>query len=1153
MEKKGEGTSAIVLLALIQNFLASGAVEVQPSSNPAIVGDTVTLSLSPSVTLKSGSWAVGESLIIIWTERQQVVLPSYSDRASIEVLTGALTLNSVTLADSGVYVVQSNDPKLSANTSITVLEPISNITLKTNQTDLMEFNSSAVITCSVSSGSSLSFLWLNGSSEVTASERVQLTDGNSTLTVVNVTRYDHGPFRCCVFNPISNGTSDPVNLTISYGPDSMALTVNGQNTTYFLVGSNLTMICSAQSNPPALLQWTFSGESVNTTGPLLELYSISEDQSGPYSCLAFNNHTNMRSNITSHVMITNHVCSQRIYASENPLPVGSNVTLSSQVNVTLGVWMFDNNVIVWIMQGVVTITEEWRDRVTFSSANSSLTIRSLQVGDSGVYTLQLVNSYRAKLILSVQVPISNVTLMAKATQLVEYNDTAVLVCSVSSGSFPSYVWLKNNSVLTAGGEVQLSNGNATLSIVNVTHYDKGPFMCNVSNGVSYEISPPVYLNISYGPSNTTMMIMPMAPKYMYRTGSDITLSCSAMSSPSAMITWMVDGVYLNKYGPKIQLNNATKNESGNYKCVFYNNVTSRFSSASTMLWILDPLHSAEVNSTGPAILHNPFTLHCEVTGPVERIQWWKDSWLISPDNTTLFEMDNKTLILNPLQHSDNGDYMCQAFNSVSNITSSPYKVAVKYGPEMLNIIGPAAAKTGSSVTFTCRALSYPPSLYTWSFSGNQVANTSEYVTPPLTKEMSGLYTCTAYNEMTGQNKTANTTLTVVDPIEDVQVESPMSPPKEGYPYMLTCNVTGPADHVYWLKDDMELYEDNRTVFNMYNSTVTINALNRNDTGYYKCTAVNAVGSMTSPTYKLLVNFGPDTPVIYGPRFGEMGQNTTFSCSAMSVPPSQFSWWFNGTEVANTSVFTNGPLSLNMSGEYTCMAYNYVTEKNSTNSKMFTVIEAIESVMIKSSTVPIKDQSFTLICEVAGPYEMIYWMKNNMHLNMNTATYPDMHNHTGNNTLHFTSLTMYDDGTYQCVAINQAGRHESPQYTLLVNYGPLNVIITGPGSEKPGQNVSLKCSADSRPDCEFSWFLNSTTSDPKAIGPVITFHATKEKAGLYICKARNAVTDITEYQRTTFTVIGPLSLSGHASVIHFPSQGSLTVMGLIALFVPVLFN
>lgn len=94
-------------------------------------------------------------------------------------------------------------------------ETISNVTVRVNQTNPTEFHSSAAMTCSVSSGSFLSFLWMNGSSEVTASDRVQLTDGGSILTIFNLTRYDQGAFRCHVFNPVSNGTSDPVSLIIS--------------------------------------------------------------------------------------------------------------------------------------------------------------------------------------------------------------------------------------------------------------------------------------------------------------------------------------------------------------------------------------------------------------------------------------------------------------------------------------------------------------------------------------------------------------------------------------------------------------------------------------------------------------------------------------------------------------------------------------------------------------------------------------------------------------------------------------------------------------------------------------------------------------------------------------------------------------------------
>lgn len=72
----------------------------------------------------------------------------------------------------------------------------------------------------------------------------------------------------------------------------------------------------------------------------------------------------------------------------------------------------------------------------------------------------------------------------------------------------------------------------------------------------------------------------------YRTGDNITLNCSADSKPAARIWWMVNGMNLNKTGPHLQLQNVTESNSGDYTCMFHNNVTSRLTHKSKTIKIL---------------------------------------------------------------------------------------------------------------------------------------------------------------------------------------------------------------------------------------------------------------------------------------------------------------------------------------------------------------------------------------------------------------------------------------------------------------------------------------------------------------------------------------------------------------------------------------
>ncbi|XP_053349996.1 carcinoembryonic antigen-related cell adhesion molecule 1 [Clarias gariepinus] len=649
------------------------------------------------------------------------------------------------------------------------------------------------------------------------------------------------------------------------------------------------------------------------------------------------------------------VTSVSLIPSANPLAVGENVTitLNPQMNITVGSWLLGGNILVTFYPGGIAVNDSYRGRISLNTSTSQISLYSVQVSDSGLLVLQaFIPTVNAQLQLSVQEKITNVSLTVSNTNLVEFNDSVTFTCT-ASGTPLVYTWYNGSSEVTAA-KAQLINNGGGLVINNVTRYDTGPFHCSVANNISSEASSSIYLNVSYGPSNLTMTVLPNRVQYI--SGSNITLSCSCDSVPSALIQWSYDGISLNTISPTLQLSNISQNQTGDYACIAYNNVTLRYDTVTRTLNITDPLSAVPIVTLGePPIYNNSFALTCDITGPVDSVYWIKDGVHLFPDRTHSLSNQNKTLTFNQLSLSDDGKYQCAASNSVSNVTSIAYILIVNYGPWSPAISGPAIAEVGSNVTLNCSAFSQPASQYSWFFQGSRVAEGAVYQAYSLSLNSSGEYVCLAQNNITGGNSSATWNLTVIVGISSVVVTPSTLIPVASKDMQLFCNVTGIFKSIHWLKDSQPL--NTTTTISMNDTTVDFHPLQITDDGSYQCVATNIFRAHHSQPFSLIVNYGPVDVTITANN----NINIVLLCNAKSQPPSVYQWLFNNIVIKEDATLVL-PLMTPVGNTYTCVAKNPLT--NNTLSKSYVLPD-------RSAAAPLQTNVLlTTLCALVLPALML---------------------------------------------------------------------------------------------------------------------------------------------------------------------------------------
>ncbi|XP_042775954.1 carcinoembryonic antigen-related cell adhesion molecule 16 isoform X3 [Panthera leo] len=288
-------------LFLSAAFLSAGAeISITPEPAQPAEGDNVTLTVHGlSGEVLAYNWYAGPTLSLTYLVASYIVStgdetpgPAHTGREAVRP-DGGLDIRGALPGHSGTYILQTLNRQLQTDVGyghVQVYEILAQPVVTANNTALVERRDTLRLACSSPSPAEVRWFF-NGEALPIAIRLGQSPDGR-VLTRHGVRREEAGAYQCEVWNPVSVSRSEPVNLTVYYGPERVAILQDSTTRTGCTIkldfNTSLTLWCVSQSCPEPEYVWAFNGRALKNGQDHLNITSMTAAQEGTYTCIAKN-------------------------------------------------------------------------------------------------------------------------------------------------------------------------------------------------------------------------------------------------------------------------------------------------------------------------------------------------------------------------------------------------------------------------------------------------------------------------------------------------------------------------------------------------------------------------------------------------------------------------------------------------------------------------------------------------------------------------------------------------------------------------------------------------------------------------------------------------------------------------------------------------
>uniref|UniRef100_A0A336L235 CSON014681 protein n=1 Tax=Culicoides sonorensis TaxID=179676 RepID=A0A336L235_CULSO len=555
-------------------------------------------------------------------------------------------------------------------------------------------------------------------SAVVLDDRVKQVSG--TLIIKDAVVEDSGKYLCVVNNSVGGESVETV-LTVT-APLSAKIEPQTQVVDF---GRPAVFTCHFSGNPIKTISWTKDGKSIKHSDPVLKIESVKKENKGMYQCFIRNDQESAQASAELKLGVDPPVIKEAF--TEETLHPGPSVFLRCIAHGN------PTPEISWELDGKKISNNERYQVGQYVTVNgavvSYLNITSVHTNDGGLYKCTASSkvgtvSHEAKLNiygLPFIRPMEKKPIVA--------GETLVVTCPVAGYPIESIVWERDNRPLPINRKQKVFP-NGTLIIENVErNSDQATYTCVAKNSEGYSARGAIEIQV---------MVLPQIMHFEFENPVDANniamVNCAIMKGdPPFEIIWKKDGrkidsndgIIILRSGQRASLLNiesAQARHAGNYTCQVKSQAglieyTAELHVSVPPRWILEPTDKAFAQGSNSKV-------ECKADGfPKPQITWkkavgdtpgeYKD---LRQNETTIRVDDGGALLIENIQKTNEGYYLCEAINGIGSGLSAVILISVQAPPEFSEKLRNQTARRGEPAVLQCEAKGEKPIGILWNMN-----------------------------------------------------------------------------------------------------------------------------------------------------------------------------------------------------------------------------------------------------------------------------------------------------------------------------------------------------------------------------------------------------------------------------------------------------